>query len=494
MVMETTPGPLILIVDDEEIGRLMLRRLLESEGYHVECAENGSAGIEKARLLVPDLILLDVVMPVIDGYEVCEVLRRDPDLAEVPVIMLTSLDDLDSRLRGLEAGADDFLSKPIKPEELRARARTVTRLNRYRRLRTERARFEWVVDNADEGYLLLNEQGTVLYANSKAKKLLGLSSGIKGRDALELLKRRFKLQPADRWSSWPSLPCDETLHLLRPESDRAPAVWLAVRSQGHNVGGQREFLLQLRDVTQERATQRCVWTFESLVSHKLRTPLTKIHLGLSVIEKKVDRLSKNEIQEFAGLANEGVLDLKRQLEGVLGYINAPTAIPEGEGFRLADLGHLLNDVVTQLELAPIVPSMADKLPTFVYLSHQAVELILLELCQNSKKFHPERSPRLDVRVRPSGDRVVLEVEDDGVSLTPEQMQRALQPYYQGEKTFTGQVHGMGLGLSLVCSMIWEVGGECSLRNREDGDGVVVELRIPTSRSKKTRMLAPRSAG
>lgn len=90
--------------------------------------------------------------------------------------------------------------------------------------------------------------------------------------------------------------------------------------------------------------------------------------------------------------------------------------------------------------------------------------------------------------------MVIEVEDDGVSLTPEQMQRALQPYYQGEKTFTGQVHGMGLGLSLVCSLVWEVGGECSLRNREDGDGVVVELRIPTSRVKKPKALAPRSVG
>lgn len=492
--MDSSSGSLILIVDDEEIGLHMLRRLLESEGYHVECAENGSAGIEKARTLVPDLILLDVVMPVINGYEVCEILRRDPDLAEVPVIMLTSLDDSESRLRGLEAGADDFLSKPVKPEELRARARTVTRLNRYRRLRTERARFGWVIENADEGYLLVDEQGALLYANGKAKKFLGLAQASKGRDVMELLKRRFKLRPPDRWSGWPALPTDETLHLLRPESARAPAVWLAVRTQAHDVGGQREFLLQLRDVTQERATQRCVWTFESLVSHKLRTPLTKIQLGLSVIEKKAARLSREKIQEFAGHAQEGVADLKRQLEGVLGYINAPTAVPEGDGFPLTHLGQLLDEVLTQLELSPVVPVLAEKLPGNIFLSHQAVELILLELCQNSKKFHPDNAPQLEVRVRQAGDRVVLEVEDDGVSLTPEQLQRALQPYYQGERSFTGQVHGMGLGLSLVCSMIWEVGGECSLRNREDGDGVVVELRIPTSRAKKPKVLAPRSAG
>lgn len=469
---------LILIVDDEEIGRLMLRRLLENEGYRVEVAENGSAGIEKARNLEPDLILLDVVMPVIDGYEVCEILRRDSVLAEVPVIMLTSLDDPESRLRGLQVGADDFLSKPVVPEELKARARTVTRLNRYRRLRSERARFDWVVENADEGYLLVDEAGRLLYANGKAKKFLGLPSQAKGDDLLQLLQRRFKLRPPDRWKTWPALPTDEALHLLMPESERNSAVWLEVRAVAHQIGPTSEFLLQLRDVTHEQATQRCVWTFESLVSHKLRTPLTKIHLGLSVIEKKAGRLTPEEIQEFAGLANEGVGDLKRQLEGVLAYLNAPTAMPNGQGFALVGLCNLVDEVVGQLGLPPVVPMFDERLPEHVQLSDHAMELILLELFGNSKKFHPRNRPQMQLRARLSGDRVVIEVEDDGVSLTPEQLQRAVQPYYQAERRFTGQVDGMGLGLSLVCSMAWEVGGDCTVRNRLDGDGLVVELRLP----------------
>ncbi len=473
-------SPLILVVDDEEIGRLMLRRLLENEGYQVECAESGSAGIEKARKLEPDLILLDVVMPVLDGYDVCAILRRDPVLAEVPVIMLTSLDDPESRLRGLHAGADDFLSKPVQPEELKARARTVTRLNRYRRLRSERARFDWVIENAGEGYLLVDEGGRLLYANGKAKKFLGLSQQADGSDMLELFKRRFKLRPPERWLAWPALPNDVALHLLAPESDRSAAVWLEVRALAHQVGPSSEFLLQLRDVTQEQATQRCVWTFESLVSHKLRTPLTKIHLGLSVIERKAERLSASEIQEFAALANEGARDLKQRLEGVLGYLNAPTAMPDGDGFPLSGLLPLVEEVVGELDLRPAVFALEDGLPEFVYLSRHALELALLELFGNSKKFHPQGDPQMNLRVRQTEDQVVLEIEDDGISLTPVQLQRAVQPYYQGERRFTGQVEGMGLGLSLVCSMAWEVGGDCSLRNRSDGDGVVIELRLPRS--------------
>ena len=87
--------------------------------------------------------------------------------------MVTALDDRMSRLQGIESGADDFVSKPFDSTELRARVRTVTRLNRYRRLVQERERFEWVVENADDGYLLLRGDA-ITYANPHARTLLGL--------------------------------------------------------------------------------------------------------------------------------------------------------------------------------------------------------------------------------------------------------------------------------------------------------------------------------
>jgi signal transduction histidine kinase len=88
--------------------------------------------------LRPDLILLDVMMPGMDGFEVCRRIRAAPALAEVPIILLTALDDRDSLLKGIEAGADDFLSKPADRREIRARVRTITRLNRYRTLMEQR--------------------------------------------------------------------------------------------------------------------------------------------------------------------------------------------------------------------------------------------------------------------------------------------------------------------------------------------------------------------
>ncbi len=124
----------ILIVDDEIVSRYTVEVLLESEGYNLVFAENGEEALEKAEELVPDLMLLDVMMPGMDGFQVCQILRANPRLAELPVVMVTALDDRESRLRGIEVGADDFMSKPFDRAELRARVRTITRLNRYRRL------------------------------------------------------------------------------------------------------------------------------------------------------------------------------------------------------------------------------------------------------------------------------------------------------------------------------------------------------------------------
>ncbi|HIE00011.1 MAG TPA: GGDEF domain-containing response regulator, partial [Thiotrichaceae bacterium] len=124
----------ILIVDDEMVSRYTVEVLLAQEGYTLVFAECGEEALEKAVKLIPDLMLLDVMMPGMDGFEVCQRLRANPRLAELPIVMITALDDRDSRLRGIEAGADDFMSKPFDRAELRARVRTITRLNRYRRL------------------------------------------------------------------------------------------------------------------------------------------------------------------------------------------------------------------------------------------------------------------------------------------------------------------------------------------------------------------------
>jgi cyclic di-GMP phosphodiesterase len=142
----------ILIVDDEDSGRETLQSILEGEGYNLVMAENGPQAIAQAKSILPDVILLDVMMPGMTGFEVCEKIRNDPQVAEIPIIILTALDDRDSLLRGLKSGADDFISKPYDRFELRARLIGITRLNRYQKLLQERENLRTAHKRLSEAY------------------------------------------------------------------------------------------------------------------------------------------------------------------------------------------------------------------------------------------------------------------------------------------------------------------------------------------------------
>jgi adenylate cyclase len=108
----------VLVVDDEEPNRSLLRDTLEARHYEVNEAEDGFSALESAAARVPDVVLLDVMMPKMDGFTVCRQLKRDPKTAAVPVIMITALSERKERLMGIEAGANDFLNKPVDLQEV----------------------------------------------------------------------------------------------------------------------------------------------------------------------------------------------------------------------------------------------------------------------------------------------------------------------------------------------------------------------------------------
>lgn len=118
----------ILVVDDTPLNVKLLVDLLGASGYDVASASGGAEALEQVRAQPPDLILLDVMMPDMTGFEVCEKLRGDPATALLPVVLVTALDGKDDRIRGIECGADDFLTKPINKHELLARVKSLLRI------------------------------------------------------------------------------------------------------------------------------------------------------------------------------------------------------------------------------------------------------------------------------------------------------------------------------------------------------------------------------
>ena len=470
----------LLIVDDEPFVRDTLEMLLAHEGYQIVFAQNGQEALQKSEELMPDLILLDVMMPLMNGFETCERLRANPKLAEVPIMMLTALDDRDSRLHGIEVGADDFLTKPVDRIELRARIRAILRLNRYRRLLTERSRFEWAIEQLEDGFLLLSDGNVIRYINSAARSYLNLSKDNEMAEGfLQQVDKHYQREPAIAWENWPtanitSLP----RYLVRPETNQDQPLWLQVNVLEFTSDQVKEQLVHLRDVTEKMLLQRQMWSFHVMVSHKLRTPLNALTV-LPVLTQKDMVLSSEDAQSLLKTVQTATDRLQKQLIEVLQYVDTSSLLKLNTSYRLAAFPSLLTTVQDELEIKTVTLLIDDALQdkTLVF-SQEGLELVLRELLSNAKKFHPAHSPQIEISIKPvDAQKISLSVSDNGQHLPTEALAKVWAPYFQNEKFVSGEMQGMGLGLTMVARLIWGSGGTCHVYNRDQA-GIRVELILP----------------
>jgi signal transduction histidine kinase len=240
-------------------------------------------------------------------------------------------------------------------------------------------------------------------------------------------------------------------------------------------------LVRLRDVTRQLNFRQDTWSFHTGILHKLRTPLSSMIMSMSLIHQQLADQSNSMLQEMAEIALRGCDRLNEQISEILRYIqlDQPNLIggrcPVGAlSMLMAELGELLD--IQQIEVT-FAPAVCD---TIVAVSRQNLELLFIELLSNAKKFHPHGRPSIEVYVDAANENVIIRVADDGVHLSPEQLIHVWQPYYQAEKYFTGEVRGMGLGLTMVAMRMWSVGGSCRIANREHGPGVMVTLQVPST--------------
>lgn len=483
----------ILLVDDEPMGLEVLHGLLSSENYNLAFASNGTEAIAKAMEIVPDVILLDVMMPDIDGFEVCRRLRTDPILADVPIIMLTALDDRESRLEGIESGADDFISKPFDRIELRTRLRTITRLNRFRRLHIERNKFEWVVEQSEDGYLVIDSRGKIKYVNASARTYLNLpiDPDVKIKETFQtLVSKQYRREPEVAWrkenllqlsSNAPTVP----RYLVRPETKTAHAFWLKVDILYINAPSiTSEWIIRLVNVTPKMSLQRDMWQFQAMIAHKLRTPFSSILGNLSLLAEESEDFEPHELSEMAQRAARGVQRLHNEIEDIVLFVNTRnqhnnTIVPEK--FQLLKLKPLLKTLCDNLNLASLTfieeTSLPDKAK--IPISAQNLQTILDEIIENSYRFHPTHTPNISITTKlASPNKISIQIMDDGLNLSPEQFSYIWVPYYQGEKFFTGEIGGMGLGLPMVASLVWSANGHCQAFNRPSGAGIIIELIFP----------------
>ena len=366
----------ILVVDDIPKNLKLLKDILTAKGYRVRPAVSGQLALRSAALKPPDLVLLDVKMPDMDGYEVCGALKSDHKNADVPVIFISALDEIRDKVRGFEAGGVDFITKPFQVEEVLARVETHLSLRRLHhrlerqnaqlqkesaeRLQTERELRELndfnnkIFEAAAIGVLAYNGlSGQCVMANQAAAKIANASID-------QLLGQNFRRMAA--WQALDRLSMaeqvldtgiehNEEVHMV---TSFGREVWLECHLNRFLSHGEPHLLLLVHDVTEQKhfqealkqakeaaeAANRAKSEFLANMSHEIRTPLNAV-IGFSdLLTSVVDDPKQKGYIESIQTAGESllrlindILDLSKIEAGRLELTYSPT-----------DLRTLINEV------------------------------------------------------------------------------------------------------------------------------------------------------
>lgn len=248
MLNSATGKATILVADDNEMNRDLLSSILVREGYEVICVEDGNETLHVIKSKAVDLVLLDVLMPGKTGFDVCQFLKTTPETRFIPVVLVTGLTSVDERIRGIRAGADDFLSKPVNSQELLARTRSLLRLKEY----------------TDE----LENAETVLFS---------LALSIEAKDS-------YTKGHCDRLSSY-----SEALG-LRLGLPREQCVALRRAGVVHDIGkiGVPEHILTKQDSLTEE--EWAVMKLHPVTGERICSPLKSFHLVLPIIRHHHEKL------------------------------------------------------------------------------------------------------------------------------------------------------------------------------------------------------------
>lgn len=471
----------VLVVDDDLAVRLRVIDLLASvENCEVVEAVDGHAGLAEVARQPPDLILLDLMMPGMSGLEVCAALRRDPVASQIPIIVLSAGDEATAMPAALEAGAEDYLVKPIPGAELRAKVRTIMRLNRFHSLSIERQRLRWLVGQSLEALVILDSAGRLVEANPRARELFDLPPA-PAPDALALLGRHYRPDPPDAFDRIRArgFRPGEGFVLHQPETRFSAARWFQADLFKDPATRSADLLIKFTDRSGEVRRELETWTFQHLLSHKLRTPLNGLGATLDLLLDDPELLRS---EDGLALLQDTRLSASRLEETVFSILRyhealcAPAAVAPAAADQPWET--LLRAAAAEAGLENLRLAKPDPVPPSAPVPGVCVEplrLALVEVLDNYRKFSDAPRVGLDAEFVGPGR---LRLFAPGPALPPELVARLGRPYWQVEKKFSGEIPGMGLGLATARLLLRSLGADLVFSARAEPAGLVSEFTLP----------------
>ena len=483
--------PRVLLADDNADLREYARRLL-SEQYQVHVVADGQAAFEAARELRPDLIISDVMMPRLDGFGLIREVRADPQLRATPIILLSARAGEESRIEGLDRGADDYLVKPFSARELLVRAGTLIRSAELRRRAEEaRAQFETLLNAAPLGVMLVDEDFRIAAVNPIALPLIGESDLI-GRDFDSLLR-----------TVWSSADAEEITrrfrHTLQTGEPHVVPEFVARRKDRQVMeyyewqvsriplpDGRSGVVCYFRDISRTILAREALREADSrkdeflaTLSHELRNPLAPLRSSLEVI-KRVASAPPN-----AAAALE-IMD--RQMSHVVRLVDdllEVSRITRGqvelrrEQVRLDAAIHgaiETSEPVIRAGNHRLIVSFPDE-PLLLDADPVRLAQIFGNLLNNAAKYS-EKGGRIEITARRDGEEALVTIRDSGDGIAPEQVPKLFEIFTRGERSARRNQSGLGIGLALVRRLTEMHGGRVEASSEGVGKGSTFSVRLP----------------
>jgi len=512
----------VLIIDDTLGNLKVLFNYLEKANFKVLIAEKGESGLKRLKYLKPDIILLDVIMPGMDGFEVCRRLKANEESKDIPVIFMTALNETVDKVKGFELGAVDYITKPVQVEEVLARINTHLTLCHLQKsllqkndqlkqeiikcqhLKDELRKFSRAVEQSANAIIITNINGKIEFVNPAFSVKTGyspaevigknpriLNSGKQSSDFYQ--KMWYTLNSGDVWK-------DEILNkrkngevywalqTISPIKDKEGKTthYLAIqediteRKQAETKLQQAKKFAEQAKIEAEVANH-AKSAFIANMSHELRTPLNGI-LGYTQILTHDSTLTDKQKEGLQIIHRSGthllmlindILDLSK--------IEADKLELRPKDFRLPEF---LKDIVDLFRMRAkqkdieFVYEQATQLPAAVHADEKRLRQVLLNLLSNAIKF--TQQGRVSFKVSPTSSQIDFSVTDSGEGIAAENLETIFLPFQQvGAQNYQ---EGTGLGLPISKRLVKMMGGELQLESVL-GSGSRFWFKIPLPESK-----------
>ncbi len=512
LIAEQEEGVLeqLLLVDDNSINLQILYKTLQGCGYKLLTANDGETAVDIAIKARPSLILLDIMMPGMDGYEVCELLKARPETADIAVIFLSALEDSSAKVRGFSVGGVDYISKPFQTDEVVARVRNHIKIHRLERqlarrnveLETENHQ---ILNAVSEGIIGLDREGRVTMLNPAATMICGWPAADCLGEQLSALGL-FNVDLDQRVPEYQTLPyrsyrmgqsahsdmeliCRRDLQVLPVTMTSTPrsggGAVIVLRDISEWVDSEEALRLTREELEFQRQKmthmERLSTTGEMAagIAHEVNQPLTAVANYSRVARRLLAKepIDKPKLIELLDKLNTQSVRASDVIQRVRSYVKKPDINRWVE----ADINILIREVIALAEVdsriidVPVHLEPQRDLPLCTVDTVQ-IQQVALNLIRNAMDAMAESSNRQQgvlVTTQLKQDGIYVNVVDHGVGITEQASQQLFDPFY------TTKESGMGIGLSICQSIVHAHGGRIGFTGNKDG-GTTFYFSLPVS--------------